>query len=352
MNIKINNIKYTKYNPYIIAEIGVNHAGNMDLAKQMIKSVADAGGHAAKFQTYKADKIASKNNSPSYWDTSEESCTSQHELFTKFDSFGDKEYKELAKYSKECGIDFLSTPFDLDAVDMLDDLMPCFKIASADITNIPLVRKVAQKGKPVIMSTGASKLYEIERALQILEENNCPQITLLHCVLNYPTPASHAQMNQMDVLTNTFGHRASIGYSDHVKPNEDGSMPALEIATISGAVILEKHFTYDKSLPGNDHYHAMNESDLKTFTEKMNQYKLMAGGTARDISLEESAIQNARRRIVLAKNVKAGELIEESSLIALRANIGIEIQHWDSIVGKKLLVDLEADTPLEWKNIE
>lgn len=350
--IKIGKNAYNEYNPYIIAEIGVNHAGDINLAKKMIKSVADAGGHAAKFQSYKAEKIASKTSSPSYWDTNEESCTSQFELFKKFDSFGEKEYTELAKYCKEVGVDFLSTPFDMDSVDELEELMPCYKIASADITNIALVRKIAKKGKPVIVSTGASTLFEIENALQILEKENCPQITLLHCVLNYPTPAGHAQMNQMDVLKNTFGHRATIGYSDHVKTCADGTMPSLEIATIRGALILEKHFTYDKSLSGNDHYHAMNEEDLRVFVEKLELYKTLAGSKVRNIEWERSAITNARRRVLLASDVKKGQTLTEKDLIALRANVGIETIHWDNVVGRKLNKDLSCDTALTWGDIE
>ena len=349
---KLNTEVYEYLKPYVIAEIGVNHAGDMNIAKKMIKSVADAGGHAAKFQTYKAEKIAAKSASPSYWDTSEEPCTSQFELFKKYDSFGEEEYRELADYCKECGVNFLSTPFDLDAVDELFHLMPCFKIASADITNIPLVRKIASKGKPVIVSTGASKLFEIENALQILEKANCPQITLLHCVLNYPTPQEHAQMYQMKILERTFGGRASIGYSDHVKPNKDGSMPALEMAVLSGSVVIEKHFTYDKTLPGNDHYHAMDEYDLRVFMNKVAEYKKLSGGMSRNIDLEASAIKNARRRVVVARDLEEGYRVTELDLIALRADRGIESIHWDEVVGKMIVKSVKKDTPLDWSYLK
>ena len=249
--------QYTFCNPYIIAEIGVNHGGNLEKAKLMIKECADNGAHAAKFQTYKAEKIASKDHSKYYWDLNEESSTSQYDLFKKYDSFGPAEYLELASYCKKLGIDFLSTPFDLDAVDMLDPLVPLFKIASADITNIPLLKKIASKNKLIILSTGASTLDEVQSALNTLVKNGANDVCLLHCVLNYPTPPQNAQLAGISNLISTFGDSCSIGYSDHVKPSENGTLPALHMASILGCLVLEKHFTYDKTLKGNDHYHAM-----------------------------------------------------------------------------------------------
>jgi sialic acid synthase SpsE len=335
-------------NPYIIAEIGVNHAGSMEKAKEMIKSVADNGGHAAKFQTYKAEKIATENYSPSYWDLNEEPSTSQYQLFKKFDSFGEKEYKELENYCKKCGIDFMSTPFDLDAVDMLDGMQDAFKIASADITNIPLLKKVAKINKPIIMSTGASTRSEIDYALEILKENGATNVSLLHCVLNYPTPQKNAQLQQIDNLIQNFGRDYTIGYSDHVKPNEDGTMPALEIAVLRGCTIIEKHFTYDKTLSGNDHYHAMDGNDLKEFTSRLKTYRLMWGQKEKDIQLESKAIQNARRRIIASADIKKGEKITEDKLITLRSNIGIESQHWEILLNKEASCDIPAMAPVKW----
>ncbi|MHA1540131.1 MAG: N-acetylneuraminate synthase family protein [Alphaproteobacteria bacterium] len=342
----------TYLSPYIIAEIGVNHAGNIDLAKKMIEQVVHAGGHAAKFQTYKADKIASKAHSPYYWDLSEEPSESQHQLFTKYDSFGSKEYQILAEHCQKCGIDFMSTPFDLDAVDLLSPLQESFKIASADCTNIPLLRKVASKGKPILLSTGAAKLSEVEQAVQIFEEAGIKDITLLHCVLNYPTPQEHAQMALQDQLQSVFGTRCKIGYSDHVKPNENGTMPALEMAALKGAVIIEKHFTYDKTLPGNDHYHAMDEKDLKAFTEKLTEYQTLYGDGKRHFEWEKRAISHARRRIMANQDMKAGTLLSEENLIALRSEIGIEVSHWDTLIDKKTLKDISAKDPINWGDFE
>ena len=154
----------------------------------------------------------------------------------------------------------MSTPFDLDAVDFLNPLMPAFKVASADITNVPLIRKCAKQGKPLIMSTGAATLAEIEFALQTAKDAGATEISILHCVLNYPTPEENAQLGMIEVLKRVYPEQI-IGYSDHVCPDE--TISALEVACLKGACILEKHFTHDKTLPGNDHYHAMDKEDLK-----------------------------------------------------------------------------------------
>lgn len=338
--------------PYIIAEIGVNHENSMEKAKQMIKEVADNGGHAAKFQTYKADKIASPQHAPSYWDLSKESCTSQHALFQKYDVFGEKEYTELAAYCEEVGVDFISTPFDVDAVDQLDPLMKFFKVASADVTNIPLLRAIGSKNKPVLMSTGAATWGEVETAIEVLMEAGATDIALMHCVLNYPTPKENAQMNLMDDLNRLFGDECEIGYSDHVAPNEDGSMPSLEMATLRGAVVLEKHYTYDKTLPGNDHYHAMDKKDLATFTAKLKDYDKMYGHGGRLLEKEKQAVENARRRILTLKPIKAGDVLTPENMIALRSNKGIEIARWDDVVGKSANTDMPAGEPVCWGMFE
>ena len=166
----LNSNRIEDFNPYIIAEIGVNHSGSINLAKKLIELAKKGGAHAAKFQSYKAHKIASKN-SPSYWDTSKEKTKSQYELFKKYDQFNENDYKTLAEHCKKCNIDFLSTPFDDEAIDFLDPLVPFFKIASADLTNLPFLEKVAAKGKRIVLSTGASNLEEIDLAIKTIRNS-------------------------------------------------------------------------------------------------------------------------------------------------------------------------------------
>lgn len=331
--------------PYIIAEIGVNHEGSMDLAKQLIDEAAEGGAHAAKFQSYKAGLIASKN-SPAYWDQNKEPTDSQFKLFQKYDGFGPEEYIELAEHCKKVGIDFMSTPFDLDAVDFLKPLMPAFKVASADITNVPLIRKCAGTGKPLIISTGAATLPEIEFALTTAKNAGATEISLLHCVLNYPTPEDNAQLGMISTLKRIFPELV-IGYSDHVAPDE--TISALEVAMLLGASVLEKHFTHDKSLPGNDHYHAMNKDDLRAFVNKADKYSVMISGNTKDLTKESAARLHARRSIVANGNIPKGKVITEDDLIAKRPAHGVSPVHWDEVVGKVATTDITDDDLISWE---
>lgn len=335
------------FEPYVIAEIGVNHGGSLDLAKRLIDEVARGGAHAAKFQSYKAELIASRK-SPAYWDTSKEPTSSQFELFKKYDMFGAAEYQELAEHCAKVGVDFLSTPFDLQAVEFLTPLMPAFKIASADITNVPLLRKVAGTGKPVILSTGASTLPEIEFAVEQLKDHGCRELALLHCVLNYPTPANHAQLGMISILQRVFPE-CLIGYSDHVVPDE--TISSLEAAMLLGAVILEKHFTHDKFLPGNDHYHAMDHTDLSKFMSKAETYRTLIGHPGKDLGHEQAARLHARRSIVARTKISRGELLSNDNLIVKRPGHGISPIHWDQIIGCRAAADVEEDGLLAWADI-
>ena len=338
-------------NPYVIAEIGVNHEGSLERAKEMIDQVARAGGHAAKFQTYKAATLAAKTTSPAYWDQTKEATSSQYELFQRWDNFGPAEYAELAAHCISRGIDFMSTPFDLDAVDMLTPLMPVTKVASADLTNIPLLRKIGATGRPVVMSCGASSHQEISHSLEVLLEAGAASVTLLHCILNYPTPQPNAQIGQIQVLQELFGHRVAIGYSDHVRPEDDGTVPAVEMAALFGAVVIEKHFTDNKQGVGNDHYHAVDEHDLRAFMDKLAVYRTLYGQREHNLEAQSAAINNARRRIIAARDLPVGHIITEDDLIALRSNVGIEIAHWDEVIGRVVVSAIAAELPLEWNQL-
>ena len=296
--------------PYIIAEIGVNHEGSLEQAKKLIDLAKEGGADAAKFQSYKADTLASKE-SPAYWDTSQEPTNSQHELFKKYDQFEPDDYLELAEYCNKTKIDFLSTPFDDNAIEYLNPIVPFFKIASADITNIPFLRKIAIKGKPVVLSTGASTLDEIDTAIKTLQNSNCNQIALLHCILNYPTPIKQANLQMIRSLIESYPKNI-VGYSDHTLP--DDSMTSLITAYLLGAVIIEKHFTYDKTLLGNDHYHAMDKNDLIKFIELVDKIFISIGkkSNKKPIETEKISRLNARRSIVLKNDVISGQKLKEN----------------------------------------
>lgn len=349
---KLDSVEYGYLNPYIIAEIGVNHEGDIERAKNLIKAAAKSGAHAAKFQSYKADLLATRDNSPSYWDLEEESAKSQHELFQRWDCFEDSDYRDLAETCREQGVDFLSTPFDLSSVDLIAELCPAIKIASADITNIPLLRKIGGVQLPVILSLGAARFDEAANAINELIFSGSTEITLLHCVLNYPTARDDAQLSQIKEQERLFGSDCAIGYSDHVIPDKDGIMPALEMAAMLGATVIEKHFTDNKEARGNDHYHAMNAKDLMSFTKRLKVMRELYGVRTRDLTGQQQAINNARRRMVAAKDLEAGKTIDNDDLVALRSNIGVEIVHWDRVIGRKLTRPITNGTPLEWADIK
>ena len=334
--------------PYVIAEIGVNHEGDFDTAKRLIDLAKEGGADAAKFQTYKADKIASKH-SPAYWDQNAEPTDSQRELFMKYDAFEPEDYAALAEHCKDVGIDFASTPFDAEAVAYLDPLMTYFKVASADLTNIPMLRLIAGKGKPVLLSTGASSLAEIDIAVNELTSHGCKNLTLLQCTLNYPCPKENANLNMIDGLKRAFP-QFDIGYSDHTHPDPD--MMILTAAWLKGATILEKHFTHDKSLPGNDHYHAMDVNDLKKFRANVALLSDVLGDDHKHpLPSEAPAREHARRSIVLARDIAAGAKITEADLTYKRPGSGISPLHWDEVIGMRASANLPEDHVLKWSDV-
>ena len=343
--------------PFLIGEIGVNfydiakkeNITPMDAAKLMIKEAKNAGIDAVKFQTYKAEKIASRN-SPAYWDLDEEPTTSQFELFKKFDSFGSEEYRELAEYCREVGIMFLSTPFDFEAIDFLDDLMDVYKISSSDLTNIPFIKAIALKNKPIILSTGASTLKEIKEAVNAIEEVSNVDIGLMHCVLSYPTKDEDANLLMIKDIKEQF-EGYDIGYSDHTKP--DDKMLILTTAYLYGANIIEKHFTLDKTLTGNDHYHAMDVEDVKTFNENIELINKIKGKKVKQpLVCESSSRKEARRSIDASKDIKKGEKITKDNITFKRPGTGISPSKVDEIIGMNANEDIAEDTLLTYEMLE
>lgn len=335
--------------PYIIAEVGVNHEGSFEQALELINLAKEGGADAVKFQSYKAETLASKN-SPAYWDTEEEKTTSQFNLFKKYDNFNFDDYESLAKHCRKIDIDFVSTPFDKESVEYLDKLVPYYKIASADINCIPLLRLVGNKKKPVIISTGCASIDEIKLAKKTLQDAGAPNVIILHCILNYPTNIKNANLSMITDLKQTFTENI-IGYSDHTHPDE--GMTTLSAAYLLGAVIIEKHFTNNKKLPGNDHYHSMDIDDLKIFRKSSNKIKQLKGSifTKQPIKEEEKSRTNARRSIFLKSNLNAGDIIKEEDITFLRPGFGITVDNWDKIVGKKINSDSKSGYMLKWSDI-
>ncbi|OWT33581.1 acetylneuraminic acid synthetase [Methanobrevibacter sp. 87.7] len=347
-----------KTEPFLIAEIGVNYydiakkenISNMDAAKLMIKEAKDAGCDGVKFQSYKAETIASRN-SPAYWDLNEEPTKSQFELFKKFDSFGENEYHELANYCNEIGILFLSTPFDFESVNYLDKFMDVYKISSSDLNNIPFIKKIATKKKPIILSTGASYMKEVDEAINAIRTVDSDiEIGLLHCVLSYPTNYEDANLLMIKNLKESYPE-FEIGYSDHTKPDDE--MLTLTTAYLYGAKIIEKHFTLDKTLKGNDHYHAMDPNDVRKFKRNI-EFINKINGQYEKVPLEcekESRLQ-ARRSIIAKYDIPKGNIIKESDLTYKRPGSGISPNKINEIIGKKAIINIKADDIIEFNMLK
>ena len=332
---------------FLIAEAGVNHEGSLEIARRLILEAAEGGADAIKFQTYRASTLASQN-SPAYWDTKSEPTVSQYQLFKKYDRFWKNEFEQLKVCCDDVGIEFMSTPFDLESANFLNDLMGAFKISSSDITNRPFIEYLAGFGKPLILSTGASNISEIDRALSWIEESRV-QVSLLHCVLSYPTLDQDANLSMISDLRKRYPDNV-IGYSDHTLP---GDMRVLETAWLLGARILEKHFTHDKKLPGNDHYHAMDMSDLVRFKRNVAHIRKTLGEEKkRALDCESLARKHARRSLVAIRSILAGTVITSDMLTWKRPAHGISPAYINDLLGRRASVDISEDEILTWEQFE
>ena len=316
--------------PLIIAEAGVNHEGSMETAYRLIDDAAEAGADAIKFQTYKAETLASQD-SPAYWDTQLEPTKSQFELFKKYDRFWKTEFEDLKMRCDQVGIEFMSV----------------FKISSSDITNKPFIEHICKFKKPIILSTGASDIFEVDEALGWIGQAEV-SVALMHCVLTYPTKDGDANLGMIKGLRNKYPDHV-IGYSDHTMP---GDMKSLEIATLLGAKILEKHFTHDKTLPGNDHYHAMDKTDLEKFLRNLDGIlEFLGESEKRALEVEESARRNARRSLVACRSILAGSIISLDDLTWKRPAHGISPKLIDQVVGRKARNMIAEDDIITWDQL-
>jgi len=330
--------------PFIVAEAGVNHENSMELARRLIDEAVLGRADAIKFQTYKAEKIAAKE-SPTYWDAS----VTQRDYFKKYDKFGEDEYRELAEYAEKKGIIFLSTPFDFGAVDLLDELVPIFKISSSDITNIPFLKYIAKKGKPIFLSTGASTIGEIEEAVNAIEAESNDKIVLLHCILSYPTMHEDAHLNMIRHIQTVFP-KYLVGYSDHTKP--DPHMTTLTTAILLGAIVIEKHFTYDKTLEGNDHYHAMDYRDLAALNNNIDIIEKIRGDKIKHpVESEKRARKYARRSIVANVNIPQGTHVKTDLVTFKRPGTGISPKYLDLVLNRVARRDIKKDEIIKWSDI-
>ena len=327
---------------YIIAEAGVNHNGSLELAKNLVDKAKEAGADCVKFQTFIANKIVSKNAAKAdYQKKQTESAESQHEMLKKLElSFDD--FIELNNYCKEIGIEFLSTAFDFESIDFLNQLgMQVWKIPSGEITNLPYLIKIAKLNKKVILSTGMSTMREIEDAVNILKDHGASELIILHCTTEYPTPYEDVNLNAMLAIKERFGYE--VGYSDHTMGIE---VPIAAVAL--GAKVIEKHFTLDRTMDGPDHKASLEPSELKTMVDAIRNIELSMGtGIKEPADSEKKNIAIARKSIVANQSIKKGDILTETNLTVKRPGDGISPMKWFEIIGTKAIRDFEEDELIE-----
>lgn len=325
---------------FIIAEAGVNHNGSLELAKRLVDVAAEAGADAVKFQTFKADKLVSRRaQKAEYQKQTTAAEETQYEMIRKLE-LDENAHSELIRYCREQQIMFLSTPFDHDSIDMLNDFgMPIFKIPSGEITNLPYLRHIGRLGKEVILSTGMADLGEIEDALDVLMQTGVPKekITVLHATTEYPCPIEEVNLRAMQTIRAAFG--VKVGYSDHT---QDIEVPIAAVAM--GACVVEKHFTLDRGMEGPDHKASLEPKELKAMVHAIRHIVLALGdGIKKPSKSEMKNIAIARKSIVAARPIKVGEAFSADNISIKRPGGGISPMKWDEVIGTVARKDYQSD---------
>ena len=325
----------------IIAEAGVNHNGDIDIAKKLINEAKQCGADIVKFQTFNPKRLASKQARMA--DYQKENLgieESQEEMLSKL-TLKQDDYIELSHYCKEVGIKFLSTPFEIESIYFLDKLQSIWKIPSGEITNYPYLLEIASTGKDIILSTGMSTLKEVDEAVEVLKFNGAGKITLLHCTTNYPTPMKDVNLRAMLTLKEHCG--LSVGYSDHTKGIE---VPLAAVAL--GAEVIEKHFTLNRHMEGPDHKASLEPDELKAMVEGIRKVEEALGtGIKSPSESEKSNIPIVRKSIIANRNIQAGETLTADNITTKRPGTGISPMKWNEVLGTKAIRDFEEDELIE-----
>lgn len=329
---------------FIIAEIGVNHNGSVDLAKKMIKSASGCGVDAVKFQTFVSEDLVTENAKTAKYQEVNTNEDSQFEMLKKLElSFDD--FDELKEYAEDCGVIFISSPFDFKSVDLLEKLnVSLYKLGSGELTNYELIDYVLSTDKPLIISTGMASLEEIKETYNHI--GNKENLIVLHCITGYPTSFEEANLNFIKTLQNEL--EVPIGFSDHSPGIE------LPIAAVAlGACVVEKHFTLDKTLEGPDHKASLNPEEFKAMVSAIRNVEVAMGDGVRKFSANESEIKKvARKSIVLNEDVKKGTIIQKEMLAIKRPGTGISPKYIGEVVGKTAIKDLKSGTLLKCEYLE
>lgn len=343
-NIKFNNKILRENHCFIIAEAGVNHNGDKNIAKKLIDMAKYSGADAIKFQTFKAENLVTKSaGMAKYQKVNIGHEESQFNMLKKLELSYD-DFKELYGYATDKGIIFLSSPFDEDSVDYLDKIgVKAFKIPSGEITNLPLLKRVAKKNKLIIMSTGMATLGEIEFAVNVIKREGNENIILLHCTTDYPVKYTDVNLNMINTLKATF--KLPVGFSDHTL----GIVIPIAAVTM-GACIIEKHITIDKNLPGPDHKASLSPNELIEMVKSIRIVEKSMGNGLKTITKnEEDIMKSVRKSIVLKRDAPKGSVIIEDMIEVKRPGTGIEPLYLEYIIGKKIRCNLRKGDVLKWE---
>lgn len=327
---------------FVIAEAGVNHNGDIRIAKQLIDVAVGAGADAVKFQTFKAENVVCRTaEKADYQLATTDKSETQYDMLKKLE-LTEQMHKELIEYCTKKNIMFLSTPFDTESIKLLSGLgMRIFKIPSGEITNLPYLREIAKQQKRVILSTGMSNMEEVSAAVDILKNNGTEDITLLHCNTQYPTPVQDVNLLAMAKMCERFN--LPVGYSDHTQGIE---IPIA--ATALGATVIEKHFTLDKTMEGPDHKASIEPHELKQMVEGIRKAELALGNGIKQMSRSEKAnVSVVRKSIVAAVDIKKGEKFTEENLTTKRPGNGISPMKWDEVIGLMADKDYKSDEMIQ-----
>ncbi|WP_253197229.1 N-acetylneuraminate synthase [Clostridium algidicarnis] len=329
----------------IIAEAGVNHNGDINIAKELVDSAVKTGANAVKFQTFKAENLVTKKAPKADYQKETTGYGNQYEMLKKLELSYD-DHVLLKKYCADKGVMFISTPFDFESVDLLVKLdIPLYKVSSGDLTNIPLLKYIARLDKPMIVSTGMANLGEVELAIEAINKTGNDKIILLHCTSNYPTEYEDVNLNAMITLKNAFN--LPIGYSDHTKGIE---VPIAAVAM--GAKVIEKHFTLDKEMDGPDHRASLNPKEFKQMVDSIRKIeKAFGDGIKRCNNNEESTKRVARKSIVAKVNIEKGQIISYENVTFKRPANGISPIFIEDLIGKKAVCNINIDDCITFNNI-
>lgn len=329
---------------YIIAEAGVNHNGSLDLAYMLCDAAKECGVDAVKFQTWKTEKIVSRETATADYqaENTGNHDQSQFEMLKKLELSYD-DFKDIQDYCNKIGLDFLSTPDEDDSLAFLmEDLtIPIIKVGSGEVTNIPYLRKIGSYGKPVILSTGMSTLAQVAVAYDTLIEAGAKSVTLLHCTTNYPCPFPEVNLSAMKTLRDAF--HCPVGYSDHTLGI---SIPIAAVAM--GAEVIEKHFTLDKNMEGPDHKASLDPKELKEMVSSIRQVEVAMGdGIKRPNPSEQKISKVVQKSIIASRSISKGEILSEKNLTVKRLGYGLSATYWDVVVGLTADCDYNEDEAIK-----